>query len=362
MQKIQLMKPWITDAEKQAVADVLDSGWLTEGVKVAEFEEAVARYVGVKHAIAYPNATVGLTHALNVFSRDSPTAIVPAFTHPATAVSAVGAGYKVLFSDVMFLTGCVGPVQLSSFEFDPVSVVIPVSWGGHPLFPQVYRQARDCDWTVIEDAACSLGAVDENGVKTGKLADVTVFSFHPRKIITTGEGGMVVTDNGLVADTLRHLKNFVFSAGLSGTNAKMSDINAAVGIVQIGRIEEIIDSRRRLAAYYNKLLDGCDVQWGGPRLDCSCTYQSYCVYVHEHRDRLIRDLASRGIESQVGTYYVRDLSMCSLSRDSQYGSEFNTSRDLANSLLALPLHHEITEDDQEYVVESVLELLKSYGG
>ena len=343
MRKIQLMKPWITDVERQAVADVLDSGWLTEGEKVAEFEEKLAKYVGVKHAVVVPNATIGLELAISSVSPPGSDVVVPAFSHPATMLAARRAGCYVWFNDVCRSTG-----NINEYSFDDgygdIDVVVPVSWGGTPLSPEFYASARERQCIIVEDAACSLGSSDRLGVKTGCHADATVFSFHPRKIITTGEGGVIVTDLGSLADRVRAMKNF---GQRGGTNAKMSDINAAIGVEQLNRIDDMVNMRLDKAKLYDELLRDTPYSWRGPNVGRR-TYQSYCAYVH-HRDRLIRDLAKLGIETQVGTYYIASVSL-----------PFLNARALADHLLTLPLHHEITEEDQEFVVGSVVSLLKTY--
>lgn len=355
MHKIRLMKPHITDAEKQAVLDVMDSGWLTEGDKVAEFEEAIAKYIGVKHAIAVPNATIGLWFVLQSMYPRNSNVCVPAFTHPATGLAVLHARCDVWFSDVYRLTG-----NMDQYFFDTVAhnvdldCVVPVSWGGNPLSPDFYDEARDYRVRVVEDAACSLGAADSSGVKVGARAYATVFSFHPRKIITTGEGGMIVTNDDSLANRLRVLKNFGGTNFLGGTNAKVSDINAAIGVEQLKRIDEIVDMRTRLGRRYDKLCYDNGIAWQVPDIGTR-TYQSYCAYV-PNRDRLIHDLAELGIETQIGTYYIPELRLF------QCNTEFPHARALSEHLLTLPLHHEITEEDQEFVVQSIADLLRSYNG
>lgn len=347
MYKIQLSKPWVTDAEKQAVADVLDSGWLTEGEKVAEFEAKLAKYVGVKHAIMVPNATVGIELVMDLVVPRHGIVCVPAFSHYATYLASSRSGHVVSFSDVCASTGNISSYSFSeSFSRLPSDVVVPVSWGGNPLDPDLYDTAHDENVLVIEDAACSLGARDRSGRMVGSSAFASVFSFHPRKIITTGEGGAIVTDDDSLDYALRLVKNFGGVNHVYGTNAKMSDINAAVGIEQLRRIDDIIIMRQKKASVYDQMFEDTAFAWNATNIGVR-TYQSYCVCVH-HRDRLIRDLFERGIETQVGTYYLPIV------------GDFCFARLLADNLLTLPLHHEITEEDQECVVESIVELLRSY--
>jgi len=357
MRQIRLAKPWITDAEKQAVLDVMDSGWLTEGEKVAEFEEVVAKFVGVKHAIAVPNATLGLSVAIaSVDHRIHGVVAVSAFTHPATALAAHREHMQVKLFDVSECDGNTTGQHVAECcdRFRP-DVIVPVSWGGTALEEDVYLNARAYCVPVIEDCACGLGAINSSGQNAGSQALVSVLSFHPRKLITTCEGGMVLTNDDDIAEYIRKTKNF---SGPVGTNLKMSDINAAVGVAQMDRIYELISDRVVKARLYNSLLRDAGLPaWYRPTSgDQRSVYQSYCVLV-DHRDRLIVDLAALGIETQIGTY---DLSVDPRWSHSFHSLYIQHSHLLGDRLLTLPLHHEITEEDQEFVVESIVSLLKSY--
>jgi dTDP-4-amino-4,6-dideoxygalactose transaminase len=342
---IRLAKPWITDAEKQAVAEVLDSGWLADGEKVTEFERMLAKYVGVKHAIVVPNATLGLelaVRSLGVRGRVG----VPAFTHPATALAPSRAGCRVGFFDVAPNGNTDGQYIAEFCDRHSPSAVIPVSWGGTALGEDVYLNATAYDVPVIEDCACGLGAINSAGQKAGSVADVSVVSFHPRKIITTGEGGALLTNRGDVAEYARDAKNF---CGSAGTNLKMSDVNAAIGIVQLQRIDEIIADRRRLASLYEEELHHAWIHTWYPVVRGSefRTYQTYCIDI-PNRDRVITRMRQAGIETQVGTYYVPHAP----------GWFSRSAWRLARDLLALPMHYEVSESDVERIVETLVEALK----
>jgi dTDP-4-amino-4,6-dideoxygalactose transaminase len=335
---IRLAKPWITDAEKRAVAEVLDSGWLAEGEKVAEFEESLAKYVGVKHAIVVPNATLGLELAIQALDLKPGRIGVPGFTHWATCCAVRRAGRNGLCFDVSPNGNTTG-VDIAEFcDKASVAAVIPVSWGGTALGSGVYLNAANRDIPVIEDCACSLGAINSSGQKAGSVADVSVVSFHPRKIITTGEGGALLTNRDDVAEFARGAKNF---QGRYGTNLKMSDINAAVGIIQLRRIEHIIAWRRKCAKLYTSAIDHAGIgSWYRPESDHERrVYQSYCVEV-PNRDLVIGYMKAKGFETQIGTYYVVDPNsgVCPVSKL------------LADRLLTLPINPDITPEDIEQTV------------
>lgn len=326
---LRLTKPWFTEAEELAVRDVLRSGWLAEGQRTIEFEGAVARYVDAKFAVAFCNATVALEMCLRAHGISKERVLMPDFTHPATALAIINSGNNPVLCDVSTETYNIGDCNGSN-------VSMPVSWGGNPLtkYPRTL---------IIEDAACSLGS-SVDGVKTGACF-TTVFSFHPRKIITTGEGGIVTTNDREMATHLRSLKRF----GRDGGNYRFNDVSAAIGLVQLGKIEQIIKVRREQAEIYNELLKDVEgvrtpVEYSGARH----TYQTYAVYVDGgKRDLAIKRLAERGIESQIGTYALHRLPQF---RRLRRVSKLENSSLLYDNLLALPMPFDMTFDEQKGVV------------
>jgi len=370
MNRIPLMRPWTGEQEKQAVVDVIDSGHLTEGEIVTEFEEAVAKYVGVKHAIAVPSCSMGLDLAVRVVKSwmyDSTKVLVPGFTHPATVNSVMHNDLHPILVDVDPRTQCIGVDALDNVLSKSciVDTTMLVSWGGRPVCSEVWgHELCDGDHIVIEDCACSLGARQSNGEMVGSFADISVYSLHPRKIITTGEGGMVVTNDGGYAGEMRALKNFGWDDGqieCAGYNMKMSDINAAVGLVQMDKIEQIVEERNTMARMYDKLFEDVDhVTTPVPSVRCDerQTYQSYCVKIDrpDWRNALIRDLKKVGIETQIGTYALH-LQPFYAAHVGQFGYLRN-STELYHTLLTLPMYHGLEVEDQERVVGEIGARLK----
>ena len=245
--------------------------------------------------------------------------------------------------------------------------IIPVSWGGNPLnMKRLHELKEQYGLFLIEDAACSLGS-DYGGKKTGSMADMTCFSFHPRKMITTGEGGMITTDNEEIADEIRSLKRFGListSAGLEfariGTNSKLSDILSAIGISQLERIDEFIDKRISLAKNYTNLLQGiATVKTPEKEKDAKHVYQTYGVYISADglRDKIIRGLKEKNIEAQIGTYAVH---LQKAFENCRQIGDLIVAQKLYRNLLALPMYHSLTFEDQERVVKEVKKIISSY--
>lgn len=228
--------------------------------------------------------------------------------------------------------------------------------GGNPLDMKPLNELKEKHRLfVVEDAACSLGA-EYDGKKTGTSADITCFSFHPRKIVTTGEGGMAVTDNPSYAERITSLKNFGMKTkkGKSefvrlGTNSKLSDILSAIGLAQMKKIDRIIKRRIQLANYYTKVLGDNDLIRPPEKSESALhTFQTYAIYIEkEHaRDRIMEDLRKLGIETQIGTYALH---LQPTYERAKTISKLERAEKLYRNLLALPMSHSMSREDQEFV-------------
>lgn len=366
--QIRLIEPVVGAEESRLVEEVLKSGWLTEGPMTRKFEDLIANSVGAKFAVAATSCTTAMEIALRTMEIGvGDKVLVPDFTHPATADAVICLGASPVLVDVDLDSYNIDFEQTRAAVAKGAKAIVPVSWGGHPLDKKEVDKLKELGVLVLEDAACSLGA-EFQGHKTGSMADMTCFSFHPRKVITTGEGGAITTNNREYADQLRSLKNFgIGKVGdrarfiRYGTNYKMSDILAAVGVAQMAKLPKIIQRRIELAGSYDKLLSEIKgIRAPRKRRDVKHTYQTYAAYVEVEgaRDKLLGDLRSVGIEAQIGTYalhlepYYQNLA--------RQGNLVN-SKLLYENLLALPMSHNMTVEDQEYVVSQVQKSLKRFG-
>lgn len=362
-----MIKPFIPDEAISEINKVLKSGYLTEGVVTREFENNFSDYIGCKYSIAVTSCTTGLEIALrSIGIKPGDEVIVPDYTYPATADVAPILGVTSVLVDVDRTTMLIDYSEIEKAVSEKTKAIIPVSEFGNPLDYSLLNKLKvKYNLKIIEDAACSLGT-EYNNKKVGCLADISVFSFHPRKSLTTGEGGMITTDNQEWADWMKSYKRFGVSKNknnsletfeIIGSNYKMSDILAALGLSQIKIFDKLICKKLKLVERYVKTLEK-NKKVVLPKV-CpkgKHSYQSFCILV-ENRDQIMMEMKDRGIEVQIGTYALH------LHSAFQNNSLIKIKGDLKNSkwvydhCLSLPLFPQMTFEEQDKVVENLLEIL-----
>ena len=362
--RIWLARPQTGDDELSEVRAVLESGILTQGPKVAELERMVAELVGVPHAVATTSATTALHLSLAAIGiGPGDEVLVPDFTFPATANVVVQQGAVPVLVDVDLETFAIDVDDLERRITPRSRAVMPVHPFGLPAdMGAVMGVAAARGLTVIEDAACSLGATID-GRQSGGIGGAGCFSFHPRKSITTGEGGMITTsDNELAARIgllrshggVRQSGRFRFEA--AGFNYRMSDILAAVGVAQLRRLDDFLAARRRVAGWYDgRLRDATGLRIPITPRGRTHTYQSYVVLLDERTDRdgVIAALAADGIETTLGTYALHAEPFFATAYGHRPGDRAVSWR-AYRSTLALPLHAGVTESDVDVVTDRLL--------
>jgi len=352
---IPLAVPDIGEEELDAIRDVFSTRFLTEGETTKEFEKTVADYVGVKHAIAVTSCTAALHTVLECLNVKGQEVIVPDYTYPASAEAIILAGAKPVLVDVDLKSMNMTSEILEEAYNDSMKVFCPVSWGGVPLELKIYEVAKKFGLKNLEDAACCLGAkIGDNYV--GKIADYSCFSFHPRKVITTGEGGIITTDDDEIAERCYSFKHFGAKGSsfeIVGTNYKLSNILSAIGLVQMKKIEKIISERIEKAKIFKELLEKISgitpaYEGSGTRQ----TFQSYTCYVEKegYRDKIRNALADENIQSQIGTYALH---LEPAFKGIKKIGNLKNSELLFYNALTLPLHNKLTQDDQERICKII---------
>jgi perosamine synthetase len=376
--RIEISQPVTGEEEWQALRDPIFSGWLTQGIKVAAFEKEFARRAGVRHAIATTSCTTGLhlsLAAMGVGPGDE--VIVPTFTWVATANIILHCGATPVFVDVEPETFNLNISQVASSITERTRVVIPVHMFGLCADIDSLRQKTPENIKIVEDAACAAGAV-YNNKHAGSLGDTGVFSFHPRKCITTGEGGMITTNDDTLAEKMIQMRNhgamtseeerhvgpkpyLLPDFNLLGFNYRMTDLQGAVGLVQLSKLDRFIKERASAAQFYREQL--ADVDWihlpEEPQ-NGSHGWQAFVMTVIEDkapmsRNEIMEALQEKGISTRPGTHAVHMLHYYR-KRFGFKPEDFPIARDCADFSLAIPLHNKMTKEDYSHIVDTIKHL------
>lgn len=368
---MRLTSPKFDHDEVALVQRCLDSGWVTQGPMVQEFEALMAQHHQARHALATTSCTAALhlaTLALDLGPGDE--VVVPAFTWITSANCAEYVGASVRFADVDPQTCNLSPAALEAAITPATRAVVAVHLFGLAADMDAINAIADRHGlAVIEDAACAIGST-YRGRSVGTLGDLGCFSFHPRKVITTGEGGMVTTNHPDLAEKINSLRNHgatglpadererplpwsMASHDVLGYNLRMADILAAVGIAQMAKLDGLLAERRHFAQCYRDRLATTFIL---PPDDAGHTYQSFVVSVpeggRERRNGIMQSLDRAGIQTRPGTHAVHCLGYYKAKYGLQSG-DFPAAAALADTTIALPLFPGMTEQDIDMVVDAI---------
>ncbi|WP_037329871.1 DegT/DnrJ/EryC1/StrS family aminotransferase [Anaerovibrio lipolyticus] len=400
MKKYPVTKPYFTDEEIQLISDSLNSGWVAQGPKVAEFEKQTAKHEGISEGVATTSCTTALHLAMVAYGlKAGMDAIAPAFTFVATTNAIVMTGAVPVLCDIRQDTFNIDTENLrqiieNQYESKNGRLINKktgnVLWGIVPVHEfglccdiyEVNKLATEYNLTVIEDAACALGA-KINGIHQGAFGNASCISFHPRKSITTGEGGMVLTDDSNLAKRMRELRTHGSTVSAdardkgkgfllpefneAGYNYRMTDVQGAMGLAQIKKLDTIIEEKRKGAVIYNELISDILPEFITPVEPEGYfhTYQSYVCMLNlevlgigsveeggKYRNTLLEKLEAIGIATRQGTHAVHMLGY--------YKNRFGyVSEDYVNAYacdhlsITLPLYVGISRDDQEDIVRNI---------
>jgi dTDP-4-amino-4,6-dideoxygalactose transaminase len=379
---MQIAAPYFDEAEVELVRECLRSGWVTQGPLTQRFEQLMAERHAAKHAVATTSCTAALhlaTASLGLGPGDE--VVVPAFTWITSANCAEYVGARPVFADIDLTTYNLDPQAFKSAITPRTRAVVAVHLFGLSANMDAIRAvAQRQGIAVIEDAACAIGTT-WNGQPIGTLGDVGCFSFHPRKVITTGEGGMVLTNRDDVATLARSLRNHG-ATGMPppevephgpwtmatferlGFNLRLSDIQAAVGVAQMAKLDRLLAERRARADRYSAMLKGVQqlaLPDRGPGV-VGHTYQSYVIRItdgdRKRRNDVMRQLAAHAIETRPGTHAVHRLGFYA----KKYGyrsDDFPNAALCEDTTITLPIIPGMTDADQDQVVDLLTAALRA---
>jgi perosamine synthetase len=371
LKTIPVARPSFGLNEEKAVLEVLRSGWVSQGPRVAEFERKFAEYVGAAHAVAVSSCTTALHLAfLAAGLKPGDEVLCPSLSFIATANVIVHAGACPIFVDIDTSTYNMDPACIERSITPRTRAILVVHQIGLPSpLNEICHIAASHGLIVIEDAACAIGSEYKGRSIGSPHGSMACFSFHPRKILTTGEGGMITTADEKLADRLRKLRQHSMTVSdltrhsssqvvtesydEVGYNYRMTDIQAAIGLVQLERLGDMLARRRQLASRYSQRLS--QLEWLVPPFepaDYHHNFQSYMVRLKESapitRDKLMQELLNRGVSTRRGVMAIhRELPYC----HEKWNRLLPRTGEVADTAIILPLFYTMTEEEQDYVID-----------
>ncbi len=374
------MKPWLTEEEWYAVKEVILSGWVSQGPKVQEFENEVAGFIGARHAVAVNACTSAIHLGLRIQGVESGDDVILADTTCMANVNAIKmAGANPVFVDIDEETYNIDPRLIEAAITPRTKAILNIDQIGLPNdLDAIYAVAKKHNLSVVDDAATAMGS-KYKGNYLGSRGQVTTFSFHPRKMITTGEGGMLLTDDAQIAEKARCLRATGASVsdldrhkakGIilqkyyeSGYNYRMTDIQAAIGIIQLKKIGQMLEMRAEQARYFNAALAGID-ELAAPVVPEYAThaYSSYMIKIRDNTsitpEYIINKMAEKNISCRFGIQPLHQEPF--FDNDNWRDEMFPVSCRVAKKSFFIPIFPGLSEDNLKFIVENLKQLIADY--
>ena len=366
--KIPWAKPYIGKEELEEIVDSVKSKWVTMGAKVEKFEKEVAKYVGVKHGIAVSSGTAALDVALKAIGiKERDEVIIPAMTYIATANAVLYQHAKPVLADIEPRTYNVNAHEVLEKITSKTKCIIPIDYGGQCADYDALREiAEDHNIYLVEDGAESLGA-EYKGRKACSFGEINTTSFHAAKVITSVEGGMVLTDDDEMARRARIIRNQGEDPGrkyyhvMLGHNYRMSDLHAAIGLAQFRRIEDVLRKRAEIAEYYTRNLeeysDVVTLPYVAPWNKHAWFFYPILI---ENRDKVEKYLNEHGIGTRVAWFLP--IHKQPIYRDLFKDAKYPIAEKFSKGVLNLPMYYEMTKEEQDYVIMHRKEAIEKFGG
>ncbi len=375
--KIPVAKPYLDKDDAQNAYDTILTGWVTQGPRVQEFEEKFAAYVGSKYAVALSNCTTALHLAMIVAGiKEDDEVICPSMSYVATANSIRYVGAKVVFAEVNPVTYNLDVDDVRKKITSKTKAILLVHQIGMPADIDAFKALCDeYKLILIEDAACAAGSAYK-GKKIGSHSDLVCFSFHPRKVITTGDGGMITTNNEVYRERIKLLRQHAMSINDRvrhesdkvifedhielGYNYRMTDIQAAVGIKQLEKLDKIVEERRKIALQYHEAFKDIDcIRLPYEEEGYFTNYQSYSIYLKPEcpisRNDLMQKLLDVGISTRRGVVTAH--------RETAYKDyevyNLPISEDASDNSIVIPLYYPMTQEEVAYVILNINMLIRT---
>ncbi|WP_048134644.1 UDP-4-amino-4,6-dideoxy-N-acetyl-beta-L-altrosamine transaminase [Methanosarcina sp. 1.H.T.1A.1] len=371
MEFIPYGSQWIDDEDINEVINVLKSDWITTGPKLKQFEEGLCNYTGCKHAVGVNSGTSALDIAVGALDLPAGSEVITTpFTFMATSNALLYNNLRPVFADIQKDTRNIDPEAIRSRITPKTKAIIYVDFAGHPCDIEEIREiAEEHDLYLIEDACHALGA-SYKGKKVGNFADLTVFSFHPVKPITTGEGGAVVTDNSELEEKVRMLQNhgidrdavsrygpdasWAYDMKMLGRNYRLTEIQAALGVSQLKKLDRFIEMRTKIANLYNELLEEIEfIETPSAKNVVVSGWHIYTVLLNGvDRDKFFKYMRENGVGVNVHyipiynfTYYRNNFDVCS--------ADFPVTEEVFKRIITLPIFPKMKFSQLQYVIKTI---------